>query len=328
MKGKIMKKYILITLVVILSIPLLIVGAIITFLPNVKLQKDLVVESTPERLARGTYLANHVTVCVDCHSTRDWTKYSGPIAPGTEGKGGEVFDQKFGFPGEFYAANITQYNLKNWSDAEIFRAITSGVGRDNHPFFPVMPFKNYGKLDKEDILSIIAYIKTMPPIENKIPAGKPDFPMGIIMKTFPEEAKLSSKPNPSDKVAYGKYLVTAAACFDCHTDVDDKANPLTEMDYAGGRTFPMPFGVLKSSNITFDENTGIGKWTKEEFVRRFKSNDPTQKQPASIKENEFNTIMPWTMYAGMTEEDLGAIYEFLKTVKPVANQVVRFSSNK
>lgn len=323
-----MKKYILITLVVILSIPLLIVGAIITFLPNVKLQKDLVIESTPERLARGTYLANHVTVCVDCHSTRDWSKFSGPIAPGTEGKGGEVFDQKFGFPGAFYAANITQYNLKNWSDAEIFRAITSGVGRDNHPFFPVMPYKNYGKLDKEDIFSIIAYIKTMSPIENKIPAGKPDFPMGIIMKTFPEEAKLTPKPDPSDKVSSGKYLVTAAACFDCHTDVDDKANPIPGMDYAGGRTFPMPFGVLKSSNITFDENTGIGKWTKEDFIQRFKSNDPTKKQPASIKENEFNTIMPWTMYAGMTEEDLGAIYEFLKTVKPVANQVVRFSANK
>lgn len=323
-----MKKYILITLVVILSIPLLIVGAIITFLPNVNLQKDLVIESTPERLARGTYLANHVTVCVDCHSTRDWSKFSGPIAPGTEGKGGEVFDQKFGFPGAFYAANITQYNLKNWSDAEIFRAITSGVGRDNHPFFPVMPYKNYGKLDKEDIFSIIAYIKTMSPIENKIPAGKPDFPMGIIMKTFPEEAKLTPKPDPSDKVLSGKYLVTAAACFDCHTDVDDKANPIPGMDYAGGRTFPMPFGVLKSSNITFDENTGIGKWTKEDFIQRFKSNDPTKKQPVSIKENEFNTIMPWTMYAGMTEEDLGAIYEFLKTVKPVANQVVRFSANK
>ena len=50
------------------------------------------------------------------------------------------------------------------------------------------------------------------------------------------------------------------------------------MDYAGGRTFPMPFGVLKSSNITFDENTGIGKWTKEDFIQRFKSNDPTKKQ--------------------------------------------------
>ncbi len=90
----------------------------------------------------------------------------------------------------------------------------------------------------------------------------------------------------------------------------------------------MPFGVLKSSNITFDENTGIGKWTKEEFINRFKSNDPKTKPIASVKENEFNTIMPWTMYAGMTEEDLGAIYEFLKTVKPVANQVVRFTENK
>lgn len=323
-----MKKIIKIVFVVIVSIPLLVVGGIVIFLPNVKLQKDLFIEVTPERIARGSYLANHVTVCVDCHSTRDWTKYSGPITPGTEGKGGEVFDQKFGFPGAFYAANITQYNLKTWSDAELFRAITSGVGRDNHPFFPVMPFKNYGRLDKEDILSIIAYVKTMPPIESKIPAGKPDFPMGIIMKTFPVEANLRKKPDSSNTVAYGKYLVTAAACFDCHTDVDDKANPLPGMDYAGGRTFPMPFGILKSTNITFDETTGIGKWTKEEFINRFKSNDPNVKPPASVKANEFNTIMPWTMYAGMTEEDMGAIYEFLKTVKPVVNQVVRFSANK
>ena len=82
-----MKKIIKIALLVIVSIPLLVVGGIVIFLPNIKLQKELFVEVTPERIARGTYLANHVTVCVDCHSTRDWTKYSGPITPGTEGKG-------------------------------------------------------------------------------------------------------------------------------------------------------------------------------------------------------------------------------------------------
>src|SRR4051794_14369913 len=75
--------------------------------PRVGAARQRTVEASPQNVERGRYLANHVTVCVDCHSTRDWSRFSGPVQPGTEGRGGERFGHEFGFPGEFYSANIT-----------------------------------------------------------------------------------------------------------------------------------------------------------------------------------------------------------------------------
>src|SRR5690348_18344139 len=105
----------LILIVVVLGIAGLL-GYVKFFLPNVGAAPDIKVESTPEIIKRGEYLANHVCVCMDCHSRRDWTKYAGPISPGTFGQGGEVFDQQFGFPGSFVSKNITPYHLANWTD--------------------------------------------------------------------------------------------------------------------------------------------------------------------------------------------------------------------
>jgi hypothetical protein len=98
---------------VILGLILIVLGGIAYiswFQPRIPLQ-EIKVNSTADRVERGRYLANHVLVCIDCHSTRDWTKFSGPITAGTEGKGGERFDQSFGFPGVFISANITPYIL-------------------------------------------------------------------------------------------------------------------------------------------------------------------------------------------------------------------------
>ncbi|HCT24427.1 MAG TPA: cytochrome C, partial [Chitinophagaceae bacterium] len=67
-------------------------------LPNVGDAPQLTVQATPEKIARGEYLANHVTVCMDCHSKRDWTKFSGPVTPGTLGMGGDRFDESVGMP--------------------------------------------------------------------------------------------------------------------------------------------------------------------------------------------------------------------------------------
>src|SRR5476651_20659 len=103
------------------------VGYVSFFLPNVGKPENITVEKTPARIERGKYLATSVTVCIDCHSTRDWTKYAGPIVAGTEGMGGERFDQRVGFPGVFYSKNITPYSLSGWTDGEIFRTITTGV---------------------------------------------------------------------------------------------------------------------------------------------------------------------------------------------------------
>jgi hypothetical protein len=96
------------------------------------------------------------------------------------------------------------------------------------------------------------------------------------------------------------------------------------MELAGGRAFPMPRGgKVNSANITPDEETGLGKWDEKSFVQRFKAMEG--RPPPKVEDGAFNTVMPWTLYAGLTEPDLKAMYAYLKTVKPVSNKVERFT---
>ena len=79
---------------------IIVVSYVVLALPNVGKPEAITVAITPERVARGEYLANHVTVCTDCHSKRDWTVFAAPLVPGTLGGGGEKFDASVGFPGD------------------------------------------------------------------------------------------------------------------------------------------------------------------------------------------------------------------------------------
>ncbi|HEV2832222.1 MAG TPA: c-type cytochrome [Hanamia sp.] len=295
-------------------------------MPNVDDAPDLHIAITPERVQHGNYLANHVTLCMDCHSTRDWKKFAGPMVEGTQGKGGEFFGKEMGFPGTFYSKNLTPFNLKDWTDGEIFRAITTGVNKSGDALFPVMPYSYYGKMDKEDVYDIIAYIRTLAPIENKNPDHQIDFPMNFIVNTIPVNAQLVQKPSRSDTVKYGAYLVNQAACMECHTQVE-KGQVIPEFAFSGGRVFSMPNGEVHSANITPDKVTGIGNWTAEAFVARFKLySDPSASR--EMGPGEVNTIMPWSMFAGMDTSDLRSIYAYLKTLKPINNPVTHFVAMK
>lgn len=294
-------------------------------LPDVGEAPELKVEGTQELIARGAYLANSVSVCMDCHSTREWTKFSGPTKPGTFGAGGEVFNQDFGFPGSYYSRNITPFGVGEWTDGELYRAITAGVSRDGRALFPIMPYMYYGKMADSDIHAIIAYIRTLEPQESVVPDSKSDFPMNFILNTLPTKGEPQPIPHKSEQVLYGKYMANAAGCIECHTK-QDKGQKLPGMDFAGGFEFRIPpYGIVRSPNIT-PHATGIGAWTEEAFVNRFKFYADSSYVPATLEAGQFQTVMPWTMYATMEEEDLKAIYAYLRTVAPVENQVVRFSS--
>jgi mono/diheme cytochrome c family protein len=293
-------------------------------LPDVGPAPELTIHPTAAQVAHGKYLAHHVAACVDCHSTRDFTRFAGPMVVGTEGKGGERFSREMGFPGNFYARNLTPASLGTWNDGEIFRAITTGVSRDGSALFPVMPYQNYAQMDPSDIKDIIAYLRTLKPIPNEIPPAEPDFPMNFILNTIPAKIDAGKRPDTTDRIAYGKYITTFAACGDCHTPVNDQGQPLPGMDMAGGRGFPMPTGLVRSMNIT-PANSGIGTWTKTAFIARFKAYSGKNDEQPTVHDDEFNSIMPWTMYAEMTEQDLGAIYDYLRTVAPVENKVERFT---
>nr|WP_315149988.1 c-type cytochrome [uncultured Flavobacterium sp.] len=295
-------------------------------LPNVGEMEYLTIKPTADRLERGKYLANNVCVCVDCHSTRNWNEFSGPPVDGTIGKGGEVFDQRFGFPGSFYSKNITPSGIGDWTDAEVLRAIASGVSKDGKALFPIMPHPHFGQMDKEDLESIIVYLRSLKPIDNIVPESQADFPMNFIINTIPAEPHFSKIPKESDAVAYGAYLFNAASCSECHSK-QEKGKPIAGMELAGGFEFPMMTGgIARSSNITQDEVTGIGKWSEDDFVKRFKSYTDSSYVSAKVIKGNFNTVMPWTMYGGMKEQDLKAIYAYLKTIKPIRNSVEKFTN--
>lgn len=320
MKRKILKA-LLITVLSVIVIVAVAAGYVATFLPNTGAPENITIDKTPDRIERGRYLANNVASCMDCHSQRDWSLYAAPPQPGTMGGGGDRFDQSMGMPGVFYSKNLTPHALASWTDGELFRAITTGVSKDGRAIFPMMPYKNFGKMDKEDICSIIAYLRTLQPLNVDVPASKPDFPVSLLLNTMPGKASLTPKPAESDTVAYGKYLVMSASCGECHNSEKLK------LELAGGNEFKLPAGTLRVANITPDKQTGIGLWSRDMFVERFKTYADSLYKPRKVAPDEMNTVMPWTMYAGMKKRDLESIYAYLQTVKPVNNKVVKFDKN-
>jgi mono/diheme cytochrome c family protein len=292
-----------------------------TALPNVGPPADIAIERTPQRLQRGEYLANHVAVCMDCHSTRDWTVYAGPMKSDL-GAGGEKFDKQMGFPGTFYAPNITPYAIGDWTDGEVVRAVTTGVNKSGKALFPLMGYHRFGQMDQEDIYSIVAYIRTLPAIKKDIPRSEPEFPVNILINTMPSKASFTKMPSQEDATAYGKYLINVSGCVECHSQTD-KGAVVPGTEFGGGMEFKQPAGIMRSPNITSDKETGIGNWTAENFVQRFKMYADSNYHGRTVPPTELNSPMPWTMFAGMSEKDLNAIYSYLKTIAPIKHQVVR-----
>ena len=299
------------------------IGYVIIALPNID-PPDISIEITEERVMRGKYLANHVMLCMDCHAVRDFSLFAGPPIPETMGAGGDEFNREMGLPGRFIARNLTPAALGDWTDGEIFRAIVSGVSKDGTALFPIMPYPNYAQLDEEDIYSVIAYLRTLEPVENELPPREIDFPLNIIVNTIPAKPNLAPMPPKGNIIDYGRYVVTAAACMDCHTR-HEKGEFVGE-PFAGGNEFPLPDGsVVRAANLT-PHATGIGNWTKEQFVARFKAfSKENGYVHQAVGPGQFQTYMPWPMYADMKTEDLEAIFEYLMTHPPVDNRIELFT---
>ena len=291
--------------------------------------EDVTIDSTPERLARGEYLATKVMLCTTCHAKRDPGYYAEPAIPGTEGRGGERYGPEHGFPGEMFSKNITPFGIGDWSDGELLRAMMKGVSAAGEPLFPIMPYLNYRNLDREDAYAIVAYIRTLKPIDYTPPARKLKFPVNLIVRSMPRDISVSMTPNLADTLAYGKYLTTLASCSDCHTKKNNKGQPMMDLYFAGGWSMVLRDGsIVRPGNLTPDVETGTGSWTKASFIGRFKAfdNEESRMIPIEGVQAGKNTTMPWIAYAGMTEADLGAIYTYLKSLPPVRNKVVKYAS--
>lgn len=281
-------------------------------------------DSLAALVKRGDYLVNNVSHCMHCHAEVDSTKFSSPPIPGTEGKGGEEV-----MPGIF-VKNITPTALGSWTDAEIARALTEGIRKNGDTLFPVMPYRALSHLEKEDINSIVAYLRTLKPLPDSVPERSlAAFPPGLLSLAYEQyflKHKNEKITTSSDKhVQRGSYLVWAANCMGCHSVLDMKELNYREGGWlAGGDTFTRRskgYQVV-TANITPDSATGIGTWTEAMFVAKFKN----YRDPKSYSYNPGKNFspMPWSMLSQMSDDDLKDIYAYLRTIEPVNNKVVKW----
>jgi cytochrome c5 len=107
----------------------------------------------------------------------------------------------------------------------------------------------------------------------------------------------------------GEYLAKMGDCLGCHTEPTLGAKP-----FAGGYQFPTPFGVIVSSNITPDKISGIGSWTKAQFIKAIKNGVDNEGK-------YIFPVMPYNYYHQVSDADMGAIYDYLMSVPAVSYQV-------
>ncbi|HKD16230.1 MAG TPA: cytochrome C [Thermoanaerobaculia bacterium] len=323
-----MKRFLLWTLVVLIVG----VGGLVAWLalrsPEQRPASTEKIEATPERLARGQYLVENVADCFGCHSDHLWDRFACPIKDGTKGQGGFAFDAKLGVPGLVQAQNITQdkeHGLGDWTDGEILRALREGVDRKGVALFPMMPYEYFHDMSDEDAKSVVAFLRTIPAVNRPVAPRRLDFPVNLLIKFAPQPLTGPvSAPDRSDSVAYGKYLVNVAGCRECHTPHDDKGKRIPGADFSGGWVMPGPWGRVVTANLTPDPDNYMGQASRDEFIGRFKSFETLGGANAPAAPRGKNTVMAWPVFAGMTKEDLGAIYDYLKTQKPVKKKINSF----
>ncbi len=262
-------------------------------------------------MERGKYLVESVMGCFFCHSDRDWKgEGAGPIE--ARKGAGAVF---YGGPGKLFAPNITpdkETGVGNWTDDELARAIREGVSRDGHALFPIMPYMNYQKLPDEDLASLVVYLRSIPAVKNSVEKTKLDFPLNFLVNTMPQPLEGAVTADVSTPIKRGEHLVTLASCNDCHTPVDNKGTPLPGMKLAGGFPLNEPTGETTSTNITPDAS-GISYYDEALFLDVIRT--------GKVKARKLNPTMPWSIYGKMTDDDLKAIFAYLRTVSPVSHKV-------
>lgn len=281
------------------------------------------VEITAERLQRGKYIFENLASCEDCHSQRDMSRFSGPIEPGTTGRG-FVWPAEVGLPGKVVSPNITsdiETGIGSWTDGEILRAMREGVSKDGRALFPFMPYSYFRSMSDEDAYSVVAYLRRLPPIKSKMSVTELKFPVSFFIKFEPQPLKGGVQaPGKANRLGYGRYVATLGGCVICHTQME-KGKPLEGMEFAGGQDFTVGPWYVRSANISPDPETGIGKWSEDKFVAKFKgyANLTFESAPKTVQANF--TIMPWLAFSQLAEDDLRAVYTYLKSVKEVRHSV-------
>lgn len=270
-------------------------------------------ESTPQRMARGEYLVNGVLLCLGCHSEHEWKAPDALVLPGMEGSG-EIMPEE-GLPGTIVAPNITsdpETGAGKWSDDELARAIREGIGHDGRALFPMMPYQHFRQLSDEDLASVVVYIRLLPAVRHPLPKSEIIFPLKYLIRNVPQPLTGPvATPEFSSPARRGAYLANLALCADCHTP-SVRGEPVAGRDFSGGQKFVGPWGTVISANLTPDAS-GIPYYDEKLFLQAMRT--------GQVGARPLSPMMPWWGYRNMTDEDLKAIFAYLRTLKPVYNEV-------
>lgn len=245
------------------------------------------VDLTPEQIALGERYANG---CADCHSSTGSPPLDGSKDNFLEG----------GPPmGVLYAPNLTPGGkLKDWTDAEIIRAIREGVDKDGRPLF-IMPSQAFHALSDSDVAAVVAYLRSQPAVDRVLP----DRQFTVLAALMIGAGMAPASPQPPitgpviapepGTVAYGEYLSHALGCRDCH-------GPNLE----GGQPGMGPVGP----NLTLIVPT----WTEENFINLFRKGTGPGGSPVSED-------MPWKTYGKIfTDDQLKDIYSYMHGLQPIS----------
>jgi mono/diheme cytochrome c family protein len=243
-------------------------------------------------IQRGQHLAG-VARCAECH---------GPALAGMV----LVDDPAVG---RITAPNLTRGQggaASTFSDADFVRALRYGVDPAGRSLL-VMPSEDYSHLSDADVGAIIAYVRSLTPLDRTLrpselrPIGRALFATGQFPRQAAEDidanAPLPPAPSPGPTAEYGQYLAASAGCAGCHGD-----------DLGGARTLRSPREVAYAPNITL---AGIGTWSEADFLRAMR----TGKRPNGTA---MDTSMPWPYYAQLTDDELRALWRYLQAVPPRA----------
>ena len=261
-------------------------------------------------IERGEYIVRSVAVCGHCHAT-DPADPDGPLSGGLTFRNWRL--------GAVRAANLTPdpvTGLGAWTDAEIVRAVRNGVDNDGRVLAPVMPYAWLSGMSERDALAVARYLGTLQPVRNTV---RQDhnliYAIGDLLFLDPARSLRPIAPARAATAEYGEYLALhVALCADCHTRRHGLRNEHDmEWLFAGNADPPAGFPA-NPSNITPENSTGIGVWDEDDFLR-------TLRTGVTPDGRDLHPFMPWRQYSRMTDDDLRAIYRYLRTVRPIVNRV-------
>ncbi|MCX6956563.1 MAG: cytochrome c [Verrucomicrobia bacterium] len=246
-------------------------------------------------VARGQHIAQ-TRGCMDCH--------------GRDLGGAKVIED--GAMGKLHGANLTRgagSRIATWKDEDWVRAIRHGVGPDARGLF-LMPSQEYSHLSDEDLGALIAFLKTVPPVNRDRvaielgPVTRVLLTVGKMKLAAEEIDHANLRPAsvaPGVTVEYGRYV--AAGCTGCHG-----------ANFSGGKIDIGPPDWPQAANLTPHADGRMAKWTEEDFVRTIR----TAKRPDGT---EVHPVMP-RAFGQMDDTELKALYAFFKTL-PAAQKGTR-----